>query len=1066
LYRLCDNAGAPKYLCDEFLAMLKEQMLQNSFDPLSPTITKRRTFFPRVQQQLGIPSPEAIPVKLESSGEIVVVYRFHFLERLQRHLLSEVYSDTANLSLPNPHNVWSSLLVDPVDYSSTTKSTWYRDTCQIHHQKLSTGKYMLHPLTLYIDKTGADGVMRNTLEPLVCTSNMLTYKARNDSSNWFVLGYIPHFDDSSNTAAGKGGKKGKSVSVRDYHRCLSVLLEPIKMLQKEASELLFRRGAETAPFRIICPIATVLGDNLSNNKLCGKSSNSSPSAVRMSRCCLTAFDDADQVPHVCTPVDGSMIHTLCMDAMGCCHGYDPINGAPGLQDTGDPLSPNLPEWEKHLATLLPPDKNLSIALRKVRENVALTLLHDVYGSHCFDNAFDGMDFGADSDIHQCTMADLMHSVDEGIFKYVIDCILGSFGQKLCKELNNLVEKMFAEKGCNRSGERPNYPWVSFKGGWTKTTQITADERVGQLFIIAILLHAKQGRELLQPRFELTDSTTTGGGTIRENTTTATTGKRRRPSSEPVGPEQPPNPPAQGVLSRPQQEDVLAALGLGYVTSHCLPGLPSKHQQILRARLDSLLTPNLHVKLQKAKELKLPEEMMPFRPTHITGFRRRASVLSSLPPVACPMRRLPRPRGENLTLRFTLEQTGMLVQQLLAFHAFAKYGGSLLSSNEAVDQYRESFNTMMAALKLGIQREADSNGFKLQKFLECSHFLPDHLRHGPTVEHNSDTGERGLKQWGKKVAATAQKRSDTIFKAQVMRNVQETEILDILQLSCQMRGMRLSGSGGNDTITAHDAAEAEKEARDEAQELGFTGRNFVFEITPISSGIYRAVDMGRATAKRAPVKVFPKQVLRWLEGSFRQVLRTSHGGGPTTLLVQLVTEIRLVNPESNQTDIVRAHPDYRGEGCWYDFVEVDYGALGKYPARCVLFFLLPSLLVGRRPLLGGGPFEGLEELSEGELVALVQPVKYQSRAQKMRNSLLFSDWTLEYTTNRSGQHGPVTAKFALIAAASINKRIFAIDLHPGDGGPFYRNTTTFEVVQVEDRQQEWPARFLTSHQGWV
>jgi hypothetical protein len=78
-----------------------------------------------------------------------------------------------------------------------------------------------------------------------------------------------------------------------------------------------------------------------------------------------------------------------------------------------------------------------------------------------------------------------------------------------------------------------------------------------------------------------------------------------------------------------------------------------------------------------------------------------------------MRRLPRPRGENLTLRFTLEQTGILLQQLLAFHAFAKYGGSLLSSNEAVDQYREeSFNTMMAALKLGIQCPADSNGFKL------------------------------------------------------------------------------------------------------------------------------------------------------------------------------------------------------------------------------------------------------------------------------------------------------------------------------------------------------------------
>jgi hypothetical protein len=123
-------------------------------------------------------------------------------------------------------------------------------------------------------------------------------------------------------------------------------------------------------------------------------------------------------------------------------------------------------------------------------------------------------------------------------------------------------------------------------------------------------------------------------------------------------------------------------------------------------------------------------------------------------------------------------------------------------------------------------------------------------------------------------------------------------------------------------------------------------------------------------------------------------------------------------------------------------------------------------------LGGGPFEGLEEVLEGELVALVQPVKYQSRAQKMRNSLLFSDWTMDYTSSRNGQQGTVTAKFALMAAASINRRIFAIDPQPGDGGPFYRksastNASTFEVgVKVEDRQLEWPARFLTSYQGWV
>jgi hypothetical protein len=41
-------------------------------------------------------------------------------------------------------------------------------------------------------------------------------------------------------------------------------------------------------------------------------------------------------------------------------------------------------------------------------------------------------------------------------------------------------------------------------------------------------------------------------------------------------------------------------------------------------------------------------------------------------------------------------------------------------------------------------------------------------------------------------------------------------------------------------------------------------------------------MGRATAKRAPVKVFPKQVLQWLEGSFRQSAENHAWGADNTL----------------------------------------------------------------------------------------------------------------------------------------------------------------------------------------
>jgi hypothetical protein len=374
--------------------------------------------------------------------------------------------------------------------------------------------------------------------------------------------------------------------------------------------------------------------------------------------------------------------------------------------------------------------------------------------------------------------------------------------------------------------------------------------------------------------------------------------------------------------------------------------------------------------------------------------------------------------------------------------------------------------MMAALKVGVKREGNTNGFKIQKFLECCHFLQDHLRHGPTAEHNSDQGERGLKHWGKKVAVTAQKRSDTTFKGQVVQNVQELEILGILENSCN----KIHRDGGRLDCSLKPTAKEQEETMEDT-EMGSSGKNFVFHITPTGSAIYRVSDRRTGAVNRQPVTMFPKQILHWLDNSFRQVLRATPGR-PQTLSVQLVTEIKLFNPESKEFEIVRAHPDFRGDGCWYEYVEIDYGEeIGSFPARCAVFFQWPAGLETR----GVGNFDRLGGVGEGELMALVQQSNFQTRHQESGNSLLFSNWTLEHSPSntQSGEEGRSTAKFTCLAAASINRRIFAVDPcpRPRDGGPFFRNSfphnpTTFEIVKVEDRQLDWPTRFLSSYEDWT
>ena len=78
---------------------------------------------------------------------------------------------------------------------------------------------------------------------------------------------------------------------------------------------------------------------------------------------------------------------------------------------------------------------------------------------------------------------------------------GMMGDKQRTQVDDLVQAMFCE-GHNRSSERNSYPRVSFTRGYTQLTMLSADERVGQLFVLSVLLQTESGRWVLEPRFQL------------------------------------------------------------------------------------------------------------------------------------------------------------------------------------------------------------------------------------------------------------------------------------------------------------------------------------------------------------------------------------------------------------------------------------------------------------------------------------------------------------------------------------------------------------------------------------
>jgi hypothetical protein len=440
LYLISDSAGAPKYLVDKLMSCLRTG-IHNGFDIHDPLLpSTRETFMARLQASSSLPPPEAVRVQLES-GSYCTVWRNCFPKLLQDHLLSECFSQISFLDLPNSSSPFRSEPSSPVNHSSFARSDWFYHTYSHYRTQLDTGKYMLHPLILYIDKTGVDGIMKNTVEPLVCTSALLNQEQRQDTKNWIVLGYLPNQDSvQSPDDLDEQHFPKRSSSLRNYHRCLASLLAPLRLMQREMPPMLFRRGDSVEPLRIICPVVSVLGDNLSQNALCARLDNKTASSVRMSRRCLTSNLMSDAIPHVCIKFPDRVQHKLTLAALGvfyCRSQKDSYR------------SHNLQEWVAASSTPPHPFSSHDMGVfRQLREKLADDILRKCLGSHCVLNAFNGIDLGFGGCVHSATVGDVMHSFESGIVKLVVEILLDPLPPTSVRRIDNMVENVFGSHGPN------------------------------------------------------------------------------------------------------------------------------------------------------------------------------------------------------------------------------------------------------------------------------------------------------------------------------------------------------------------------------------------------------------------------------------------------------------------------------------------------------------------------------------------------------------------------------------------------------------------------------------------
>ena len=1084
LYSVSDAAGAPKYLVDQLLHTIRSSATQHGFDPLDPSLPQRRTFFKELQLVIGLPPPQEVPISLEG-GSSVTVSRNCFPRLLQDHLLSNVYKTLSNLDLPDISSPFSSKPVGQPTYASIIQSYWYRQAYMEHEDELVSGKAILHPLILYMDKTGTDQIMKSSVEPVVCTSAILNQSQRQDTDNWIVLGYLPKLLSKTRGCRDSVPFPKRSTILRNYHRCLAAVLAHLKLMQTMNPVMMFRRGDSIQAMRIICPIVSVNGDNLSQNVLCGKIANTGPSSVRMSRCCLSSYDTCDSVPHKCVRFPTHLEMHLTAAALGCLYGKE------------DPAyrSSNLDFWSQYRPP--PPITNEEKhTLMKKRSILADQLLARSLGSHCLINAFHGMDLGPRSCcINISTAADIMHSFESGILNHVLSILLHPLAESEVVAIDNYVQSLWSSGGGNRSSSSSLFPRVSFNKGFCSLTLLSSSERVGQLFVVALLMNLPAGRSLFANRFSndfdarreqrsfsapnqrkrpraddphpnvLDDTVTSSSGssddTAHDNTDDSS---ERSPHQETYHGRRPYTPTEQHII--------LHQLKLSETVDQLKNILPAQHLHQTKTVLDRFM-----VQSKLFDKLVLLGQQQP--PIDVFGDTSPDYILpaQSPSPNAGPLpSQLPQHISELLdsmdnsldnaveihdhreqcTISLVMDQFHELVELMLCFHSFLKYGGKFLGTdlNANIAAYQKNFQRMMTLMTQGLRRSDNTRQFKIQKFVECNHFLAEHLYKGPPACFNTDTGERGLKTWAKKPAVTAQNRGDPTFRKQVAQNYHEAFLLSRAAPSTlDNKQSRENGVFSSDVTLPNNT------------NVVAYGKSYVYVFQGDTWGFFPAKDAHRTNIRESQQIPFPLPLSKW----FNQHLGSWYTGrleqdAQYKLVIPIFTELWFPSNGDKDGFRLRAHPNYRGGGPWYDCATIDYEYenefQGSFPVRCACFFQIPGDVPADRLRMS------LSFAHSKEILALVQESEYQSESQKNFNSRICSRYTLQ--SKISTPAGPRHAKLTCITHTCFSGGIYAFDASLGPNhsvpkDPFAKThlgTGNFEILVVKDRRSEWATSFLT------
>ena len=1075
LYNICDKATCPRYLFDSLLAQLKTEMTRNNFDPLASSLTRRDPFMARMHRKFPSPPPEAILVQLECLAEPITMYQFDGILQLQHHLLrKDLYGDLSRLNVNQTDPFDQSLPLPLSGMREITEGTWHRralsrnnpgpaagaapDDLQelLAEEDRSEDKYRKFMLTLeeYKDSTGSDSKEAFSLEPILMSTGLLDSSFNSDPSSRFILGYIPNLSNMKSSASQTrraGTQKGYGSSVRDYHKCLSILLQPFVEAQTNPPLLDLLLGNKLCRCRTVLLMGTLLGDGKSHDLSCGRV-GAQTNTLRLSRAVLIPSDIADDTTQPFHWIKSRVIEAVARAAL-----FDPELGRQA-QPYDDTI-----EYNRYLRALrLHGERLKQVAGAKRRVRIATAILNKALGSHKVSNAYFALDFASDYGVFGHTLADLMHLLEEGILKYTLGVFLEALSATAQSDLDDLVSKLFSAKANRCHGSRL-FPRLNFTRGYSRLTLLSSEERTGAFLALIVVLVTEKGKDILLHRFS------DGFDDRRKARAERFKGKKKQRRGEVANSNIDDDASSEGEMPPAEEEEEEIAEPLANIIRTkefvpCRDTIGYVCRQIRRHDLNFLFTevfpeiPDRHIfeclKIIWESTYRLSDDLgkvtqLPPNILNIPPFRKRkisdeddthnlydAEKLKTVfsgyrDPSSDPLLREAIPSITNSPTQFI-----DCCEQLLSLRSFFNYSGEHcpgavpLRENGTLNLGLVQSRTRQVgqSLKEAVNRGDGTNQWRIPKFLDML-LLPEYMDHlASTGRYHVGFCERGLKTWAKFPANTSQKRGNGVFEGQCAARMRENSMVD------------------------YALTQMESDAESDAEELagkedGICGACFhIAIVAEVPTARRKVITSTRLNAAKKPHSLqfpLPASILAFFKSS-------GHIGEEyeyrTEAVVGGVT--------------YRAHPNFQGAGPWYDFsmVRFDHAPLDRthvddnntYPAKIIGFFrLLPDRT---------DPLAEVDD-QDSDFSVLVHSGAFQKRNSPIHQirTLLTRSWLYEV---QGGLHPLPAYRVAgtLKSNFVLGEHILGVEEVPG----FHERYHTEEhrrFIVLSDMRKHWPRVFI-------